>query len=93
MLKKPAFALSLAVCVASAAPATAAVVVTFDAPTLDKLLSAIVQRELDVPIAANNTIRVKLEELEVLGFEPKTGFAEGARATAEWYRSRGLLGS
>ena len=28
----------------------------------------------------------------VLGFEPQTDFAEGARATAQWYRERGLLG-
>jgi nucleoside-diphosphate-sugar epimerase len=28
---------------------------------------------------------------EVLGFEPRTGFAEGARTTADWYRENGLL--
>lgn len=28
---------------------------------------------------------------EVLGFEPRTPFAEGARMTAQWYRENGLL--
>jgi len=27
----------------------------------------------------------------VIGFDPQTGFADGARATAEWYTAEGLL--
>lgn len=32
-----------------------------------------------------------LRARELLGFEPRTGFAAGAKATADWYRSQGLL--
>lgn len=56
-----------------ATSATSGVVVTFDAESLNDLISAVAVRRIEVPIAGGQTIEVLLEQLEVVGFRPAGG--------------------
>lgn len=62
-------ACALAVGALAAAPARSAVTLSFDAETLNELLPAMAPEEVEVPMGSN-TIRVRLTELKVTGFEP-----------------------
>jgi hypothetical protein len=53
-----------------ATPATSGVLVTFDAETLNDLISSVAVRRIEVPIAGGQTIEVLLDKLEVVGFRP-----------------------
>jgi hypothetical protein len=55
-----------------ATPASSGVLVTFDAPTLNDLISAVAVSRIEVPIPGNQIIEVQLEKLEVIGFRPAT---------------------
>lgn len=55
------------------APLYAGVTVGFDAPTLNELLPAIALQEITVPLAGGASLRVELEDLEVVGFAPSGG--------------------
>jgi hypothetical protein len=78
MMKKLLLALS---CVA-ALPASAGVEILVDQPTLQKILSAVVQGEHEVRLPADRAIRVLLEELRVEGFEPSADGRPGRILTS-----------
>jgi hypothetical protein len=63
----------LAVLVALASlPATAGVVVTFDAETLNDLLSSLSTQEVEIAVAGDTTLKVSVENMEVVGLDPPT---------------------
>ena len=74
MFKKSRLPILLLAAFAVALPTTAGIVVTIDGPTLQEMLSAVVTSEHDIELTGGNTLRVRLDDLRVLGFEPS---AEG----------------
>ena len=53
--------------------ARSGVSITLDRAALDVLLGAVAAQELTVPLSAERSLRVQLEELKVLGLEPDPG--------------------
>ncbi len=53
--------------------AQAGVKVDFDAATLNNLLGALTHQELDVPITDSRSIKVRLDNLRLKGFDPTAG--------------------
>ena len=53
-----------------AAPAAAGVVVTFDAETLNDLLSSLSTQEVEIAVAGDTTLTVSVEEMEVVALDP-----------------------
>jgi len=69
----PAVVCAAALCLAAVSPAAAGVVVTLDSATLNDVLASVAVREVEVPLTAERTVRVLLEDLRILGFEPGSG--------------------
>jgi hypothetical protein len=61
---------SLLSCLLASSAARADIEIVFDAPTINQLLTAVTAHDLVVPIAGGQTVKVVLDELKVLGFEP-----------------------
>lgn len=65
-----------------AVPASrAGVVVRLDSRTLNDILASVAVSEVEVPLTAERTVRVLLEDLKIVGFEPGTG-RQGAILTS-----------
>ena len=53
--------------------ARAGVMVDFDSGTLNNLLAALTRQEIDVPVTKDHSLRVRLDELTLRGFDPTAG--------------------
>ena len=56
--------------------ADAAVKVDFDSSTLNDLLAALTHQEIDVPLTSTKSLTVRLDELRLVGLEPRAGDAD-----------------